>query len=86
MPSESETFLTQSEAARLLRLLKRTLERLRRTGDGPAFLAFGRRRLYARADLLAWADAQRRSPTSARRPAEDAMKPIDYGRMNKGIV
>lgn len=57
-------FLTQTEAARLLRLSGRSLERFRLTGAGPAFRKFGRRVLYERADLLMWADARRRSSTS----------------------
>jgi hypothetical protein len=58
------TFLTQTEAARLLRLSGRSLERFRLTGAGPAFRKFGRRVLYGRADVLAWANARRRSSTS----------------------
>lgn len=57
-------FLTQAEAAELLRLSERTLERYRLTGAGPRFRAFGRRRLYARSDLLDWADQQARHSTS----------------------
>jgi len=64
MSTDPETFLTQVEAARLLRLSQRTIERFRLTGEGPPFRAFGRRRLYARADVLAWADARRRNSTS----------------------
>ncbi|MDH1180080.1 helix-turn-helix domain-containing protein [Achromobacter mucicolens] len=49
-------YLTNSEAAALLRLSPRTLEKLRVLGGGPRFRKFGRRVLYAIADLEAWAD------------------------------
>jgi hypothetical protein len=57
-------FLDQREAATLLRLSVRTLERRRIDGSGPPFRAFGRRRVYALEDLVEWADAQRRTSTS----------------------
>jgi hypothetical protein len=47
-------FLTQHEAAALLRLSTRTLERHRVTGHGPAFVRLGRRVVYRRADLEGW--------------------------------
>jgi excisionase family DNA binding protein len=46
--------LTQSEAADLLRLSERTLERLRLTGGGPKFARMGRRVRYRLSDLEAW--------------------------------
>lgn len=49
----------------------KTLERWRVEGRGPAFRKLGRRVLYTREDLLAWAEQQRRTSTSdcgARRP------------------
>lgn len=49
-------YLTNSEAAAFLRLSPRTLEKLRVLGGGPRFRKFGRRVLYAVADLEAWAD------------------------------
>ncbi len=62
--SAGEVFLNQCVTAVLLGLSERTLERFRLEGSGPAFRKFGRRVLYARADVLAWADAQRRTSTS----------------------
>jgi predicted DNA-binding transcriptional regulator AlpA len=51
-------FLTQREAAELLRLKPRTLELYRRHGKGPCYRKLGPRRvLYARAELLAWVDS-----------------------------
>lgn len=60
--------LTTSEAARFLRLSAQTMERLRVTGDGPAFIKLGPGRgarvVYRRSDLDAWLHAQRRDSTS----------------------
>jgi len=46
--------LTQREAARVLRLSERTLERLRVTGGGPVFVKAGRLVRYREADLETW--------------------------------
>ena len=48
------TLLTQSEAAELLRLSERTLERSRVSGFGPPFCKLGRRVLYRADDLDQW--------------------------------
>lgn len=48
-------YLTNSEAAAYLRLSPRTLEKHRVIGGGPRFHKFGRRVMYALADLEAWA-------------------------------
>lgn len=50
-------YLTNDEAAAFLRLSPRTLEKQRVIGGGPRFRKFGRRVLYAVADLEAWADS-----------------------------
>ncbi|WP_051212476.1 helix-turn-helix transcriptional regulator [Rubritepida flocculans] len=51
--------LTEHEAAELLRVAPRSLQRWRATGDGPRFVRLGLRRVaYAEADLLAWAAAR----------------------------
>ena len=55
---------TQREAAEVLRLSERTLERMRLTGLGPAFVKAGRRVLYRQADLETWVAAQLRVSTS----------------------
>lgn len=57
-------FLTQHEASALLRVSERTLERWRVEGQGPAFRRFGRRIVYARCDLMEWADHCRAQSTS----------------------
>ena len=62
--ANSNTFLTQSEAAKLLRLSPRTLERMRLVGSGPKFVKAGRRVLY-RVDFIDdWTDAQTFQSTS----------------------
>lgn len=65
-------YLTQQEAAELLRLSPRTLERMRLDGSGPRFRKFGRRVLYAPDDLRSYADACVRISTSDPGPAEAA--------------
>jgi hypothetical protein len=54
----SPRYLTNDEAAAYLRLSPRTLEKQRVIGGGPRFRKFGRRVMYAIADLDAWADAR----------------------------
>ena len=51
-------FLTESETARLLRLSERTMQRLRKRGDGPPYVRLGSRRVvYSRGHVVAWAEA-----------------------------
>lgn len=54
----SNAYLTTEEAAALVRLSPRTLERMRLTGDGPRFHKVGpgkqSRVLYQREELEAW--------------------------------
>jgi hypothetical protein len=57
-------FAPQKAVAVFLGLSGRTMERLRLEGRGPAFHKFGRRVMYQWLDVLAWADAQRRTSTS----------------------
>ncbi len=52
------TYLNNVEAAVFLRLSPRTLEKQRVIGGGPRFRKFGRRVMYALADLQTWADAR----------------------------
>jgi excisionase family DNA binding protein len=56
--------LDQKEAARLLRLSERTLERLRLTGGGPVYVKAGRSVRYREGDLEAWITARVVSSTS----------------------
>src|SRR3569832_570866 len=57
-------YLTNNDAAAFLRLSPRTLEMLRVSGGGPRFRKFGRRAMYAVADLEAGADARSFEMTS----------------------
>lgn len=57
-------YLSTRQAAALLGLSPRTLERYRVTGGGPPFLTYCNRVHYLRADLDAWALAGRRRSTS----------------------
>jgi excisionase family DNA binding protein len=57
--------LTQSEAAKVLRLSERTLERLRLSGGGPLYVKAGRAVRYRESDLESWIDARVVSSTSA---------------------
>ena len=50
--------LTQREAAAVLCLSERTLERLRVTGAGPRFVRAGRSVRYREVDLEAWIAAR----------------------------
>jgi excisionase family DNA binding protein len=66
-PTEAR-LLTQAEAARLLRLSERTLERLRVAGGGPKFVKAGRSVRYRQCDLDAWIEARVVNSTSEATP------------------
>jgi hypothetical protein len=61
---QQQRYLTNDEAAAYLRLSPRTLEKQRVIGGGPRFRKFGRRVMYAIADLDAWADLHSFEATS----------------------
>ena len=59
-------FLTVREAAGHLKLSKSLLDKLRLTGEGPAYMKLGQRRVvYAVEDLDAWAEKGRRESTTS---------------------
>lgn len=60
----SARYLTNDEAAALLRLSPRTLEKQRVLGGGPRFRKFGRRVVYAIEDLETWANGRAFEMTS----------------------
>ena len=62
-----ENLLTLTEVAKLTRLSKRTLERMRVTGDGPRFCKLGRRVVYRLADIDAWVASRVVTSTSEAR-------------------
>lgn len=57
-------YLTNAEAAEFLKLSPRTLEKQRVIGGGPRFRKFGRRVVYAIADLEIWS-AERTCETTS---------------------
>jgi hypothetical protein len=57
-------YLCTKEAARLLSLSARTLEKHRTYGTGPLYRKIGGRVVYAIADLQAWADSGLKTSTS----------------------
>ncbi|MBB5051869.1 MULTISPECIES: helix-turn-helix domain-containing protein [Afipia] len=59
-----ERFLRTPEAARLLGLSPRTLEKHRTYGTGPRYRKLGGRVVYAIADIRAWADIGLRESTN----------------------
>lgn len=63
-PTTVARFLANPEAAAYLNLSPRTLEKMRVIGGGPRFRKFGRRVLYAVADLEDWANARSCDSTS----------------------
>ena len=63
-PAQPQRYLTNDEAAEYLRLSPRTLEKQRVIGGGPRFRKFGRRVMYAVADLNVWADSRSFEATS----------------------
>lgn len=64
LASTSNEFMSSDDAANLLGLSPRTLERFRLEGRGPKFFKFGRVVRYRRSMTLDWAVAQLRSSTS----------------------
>jgi predicted DNA-binding transcriptional regulator AlpA len=60
--------LRTEEAARLLGLSGRTLEKHRCTGTGPSYRKLGGRVLYALGDLQAWIDQGERHSTHHETP------------------
>ena len=67
-PIGPQTYVNTKEAARIVRLSPRTLERLRTHGTGPRYLKPGRgarsRVLYRVEDLEAWVEATPFASTS----------------------
>ena len=60
----TEQFHNTSQAARIIQMSERTLEKWRVIGGGPVFRKFGRKVLYAQSDLLVWIESARKNSTS----------------------
>ncbi len=67
--SDWPRFVRTPEAARLLDLSPRTLEKHRCEGTGPVYRKLGGRVVYSVADLEAWVRASARQSTSERATA-----------------
>lgn len=61
---QGSPFLNTAQAAFYIGLSRRTLEKMRLTGDGPRFRKHGRYVRYHINDLDAWSEGERRSSTS----------------------
>ena len=61
---QTEEFLDTAGSAAFLKLSRSTLTKRRLTGDGPKYLKLGRRVVYSRSALEAWARAHERGSTS----------------------
>jgi len=57
-------YLSNDEAAQVLKLSPRTLEKFRVIGGGPRYRKLGRRVVYSVQDLEAWAEARACENTS----------------------
>jgi excisionase family DNA binding protein len=55
----------RSEAAKYLGISRSWLDKKRLDGNGPPYLKLGRRVIYERSDLDAWATSKRRFQTTA---------------------
>jgi len=66
-PADEKPYLNTPEAARLVKLSNRTLEKHRYQGTGPMFSKVGGRVIYAREDLYAWIAERRRCKQEPRR-------------------
>jgi hypothetical protein len=66
MEHHDDTLLTAHEAAAMLRLSVRTMERARVTGAGPRYIALGRAIRYRRRDLWDFIERASRRSTSER--------------------
>ena len=59
-----DSLLSQKQAARILGLSVRTLERHRLAGTGPGYARLGRLIRYRQNDLIEWVDDNLRNSTS----------------------
>ena len=62
--SDQLEYMNTKQAAKFLGMGRRTLDRLRMTGDGPPYFKFGHSVRYSRTELQAWAQTRRRVSTS----------------------
>ena len=67
----TQTHLTEAQLAQRWNLSRRTLQRWRRLGAGPAFIRLGRRIIYALDDIMSFEVIGRTLPVHA---ASDGME------------
>ncbi|MCM5693407.1 helix-turn-helix domain-containing protein [Sinorhizobium meliloti] len=73
-------FVRTPQAARLLDLSPRTLEKHRCEGTGPVYRKLGGRVVYSLDDLQAWVEAAARKSTAQAMPKESApWNPVTVG-------
>ena len=77
MSTTSDRLLTRQEAAAFLcergyRVAVASLNKWASVGGGPRFRRFGRKPLYAPADLIAWAEAKTSAPVHSTSEADAA--------------
>lgn len=77
-----EGLFTQKQAARLLQLSPRTLERFRVSGRGPAFLKLGYSIRYHAEDLNHWLKRQRCLSTSQEAALENVQRFASRGQQS----
>lgn len=77
MPDDTnDPFLTVGEAAKVLRMAKRTLDNHRSKKTGPKFRRHGGRVVYRFSDLLQWSEQRAtRTMASSKRPAPSSGHP-----------
>ena len=61
---KNHRYLNTAQAARILQLSSRTLEKFRIRGGGPVFMKFGVRVFYRPDDILDWVERTVRTSTS----------------------
>jgi hypothetical protein len=76
MPDETENdFLVPAEAAKVMRMAKRTLDNHRCKGTGPKFRRHGGRIVYRRCDLLEWSE-ERAARTAGKQASYTPSRPL----------
>ena len=66
MDSTPQRFLDQKEAADIIHVSVKSLQRWRDAGVGPRFIRAGLRKvLYAESDVLAWLDSRKHASLAA---------------------
>lgn len=73
---QESPFLTTNQAGTYVGLSRRTLEKMRTTGDGPPYRKHGRYIRYHVADLEAWSASRRKNSTSEEDSFARSARPV----------